>query len=181
MDISQLLHQMDQAVVKHRKGDLLLGWRIRLWSVMKREFGKEADFRRNVLAFLVAQDTYPLWENGTLVSAIPPEDLDEYYALPGRAMDEYVRYLKGRSSRKKRWAVLVGLRHDVPCAIGQNLRRRQPPRIRVALLDGGAPRIECGHSSTPPNVHSYSPANPRVQVVQHPGRLTKTEVASPAA
>ena len=49
---------------------------------MKRESGKEADFRRNVLAFLVAQDVYPTWENGELVSAIPPEQLEEYFAYP---------------------------------------------------------------------------------------------------
>ena len=109
MEIPELLHRMDQAVVKHRKGDLLLGWRLRLWSLMKHRFGKEADYRRNVLAFLAAQDVYRLWEEGTLVSAIPPEDLDEYYALPGQAMDEYVRFLKGRSSRKKLKAIMEAL------------------------------------------------------------------------
>ena len=81
MDIAKLLKQMDRAVQRDRKGELLLGWRIRLWSAMKADYGREAALRRNILAFVVAQEVYPHWKNGRIVSAIEPEDADVYMLL----------------------------------------------------------------------------------------------------
>ena len=92
MKIRELLSEMEEAVAKHKRGELGLGWRIRLWSAMNDKFGeKDSSFRRNTLALLVARNTFPVWEQGQLVKAVPSEEMGAYYEYPGRALEEYKR------------------------------------------------------------------------------------------
>ncbi len=79
MNIPELLGEMQDAVAKHKRGELELGWRIRLWNAMNGKFGeKDAAFRRNTLARLVARYTLPVWEQGQLAEAIPSEEMGAY-------------------------------------------------------------------------------------------------------
>ena len=108
MKIPELIRDMDEAVAKDKQGELELGWRIRLWLAMKDKFGeKESDFRRNTLAVLVARDTYPVWEQGQLVEAKPSDQMEVYYAYPAQALEEYKRYLLGKSSKDKVTAIAM--------------------------------------------------------------------------
>ena len=56
MTLSSTIKQIERSVESHEEGDLTLGWRICLWEEMKATFGEEADFRRNVLAYLVLEE-----------------------------------------------------------------------------------------------------------------------------
>ena len=114
MEIPELLAEMEGAVAEHKQGQLELGWRIRLWLAMKDKFGgKESAFRRNTLAVLVARDTYPVWEEGQLVEAIPSHDREAYYAYPAQALEEYRRYLLGKSSKRKVTAIAREMRESL--------------------------------------------------------------------
>lgn len=111
MKIPRLLSEMEEAVAKHKRGELELGWRIRLWIAMKDKFGKkDSAFRRNTLALLVARHAFPVWEKGQLVEAVPSEQMEAYYEYPAQALDEYKRYLLGKSSQNKVTAVAMEMR-----------------------------------------------------------------------
>lgn len=61
IEISEVLASMRRSLLTDPVGDLPLGLRLQLWARMKRQFGKDAKYRRNALAYLSTRMAVKSW------------------------------------------------------------------------------------------------------------------------
>jgi len=86
-EIAQLLRDALEAVNAQPSGELMLGWRLRLWSLMSRAYPLDSCFRRGVLSYVVATETLPAWE----AAEMPTELRDVPYRLVRATYDLLIK------------------------------------------------------------------------------------------
>jgi hypothetical protein len=91
MDLQDLIQQAEQYVQTSPDEELILGWRLRLWSAMNSKYREQSILRRSVLAFAVACETLPAWDKAHI--------LEEFHPLPRRLLTIAKDLLLNRISR----------------------------------------------------------------------------------
>jgi hypothetical protein len=114
MDIPQLLAAAETDVASNPDGELVLGWRIRLWDLMAQAYGEEGRFRRGVLAYVVARDTLPAWPG----SAMAPEYREVPYRLLGWSRSRLLGELSDEQVQRRLQAHITNI-HDIVYATGK--------------------------------------------------------------
>src|SRR3712207_5491655 len=87
-DVNWVLRQAEADLMVSPEAEVRLGWRVRLWDAMSREYPHDALFRRGVLAYRVARKTLPAWDS------IKDRVDERIRNVPPRLVENCRRYLR---------------------------------------------------------------------------------------